>query len=431
MIQLGDVLTDNVMGSYIYTYPMKKSYLPYTDWKNACKHWEDVKEPINLYIHIPFCEMKCFFCDLFTATQQPKDVIERYVSCLLQEIEIMKDYLQLDQISIQSVYFGGGTPTLLNERQLSLIINKLKETFSFKANIEWSIEGAPNSLSEAKLTELIKCGINRLSIGIQTFDPTELKSVGRFYDPSLGYEMGILAVQSGIKNINLDLIYGIPGQSFDKWRENLLKAIEINPATITAYPLAVRDKTTFGIQKTKERRDDFVDTPTRYQWFDFTQEQLTQNGYSHHTLVTFAKQHGGCSHEHNEFKGSPTLSFGAGSRKYAPTLHYVDEDYLNRKPHKTTMLEYMDAMERGEILVKSAVHLNKKDQSLRTFILGLLSTGVNSTQLDIHFTELLNELEAEKCVNQKDQWITLTPKGKRYSSNIGHYIISRFNRENK
>jgi len=111
--KIRESITENEMPSYIYTYPTKKSYRPFTDWKKACESWLNVVGPAALYIHIPFCEMKCSFCDLFTATKQPKDVIERYVQAVIKEIESMEKFLQKDRLKIQSVYFGGGTPSLL------------------------------------------------------------------------------------------------------------------------------------------------------------------------------------------------------------------------------------------------------------------------------------------------------------------------------
>ncbi|MFI5343714.1 MAG: coproporphyrinogen-III oxidase family protein, partial [Chlamydiales bacterium] len=367
--QINETFSDNEMPSYIYTYPVKKFYQPFTDWKKACESWSQVEGPTTIYIHIPFCEMKCSFCDLFTATNQPKDVIERYVKALITEIKMMKPYLRTDQLKIQSVYFGGGTPSLLNENQLGSIISELRTTFTIDANIEWSIEGAPNSFSEEKFTQLKALGINRISMGIQTFDERELRAMGRFYGATLGYTMAKTAISSGIKNINLDLIYGIPGQDFEKWRENLLTAIDLSPATITAYPLVVRDRTGYGKQMIKGAREDWIESRSKYQWYDFTNENLTRNGYMQHTLVTYAKQEGGCQHEAHEFLGASTLSFGAGARKYAPDFHYVDEDYLDRKPNKVTMMNYIESVEKGELVVRSAVKLTKTDQILRYLIL--------------------------------------------------------------
>lgn len=432
--QIKDEISEIEMPSYIYTYPMKKSYQLFTDWKQACESWKKVTGPVTLYIHIPFCEMKCSFCDLFTATKQPKDIIQRYVEAIIAEIDIMRNYLQTDELNIQSVYFGGGTPSLLSERQLSTIISKLKKTFKFSEEAEWSLEGAPNSFTQEKFQQLKDLGINRVSIGIQTFDPQELKAMGRFYDAHLGYSTAKLGVSSGIKNINLDLIYGIPGQDFEKWKANLLTAAEIGPATITAYPLVVRNRTAYGKQMIKGSRSDFVEAASRYQWYDFTLEQLASMGYQQHTLVTYARREGGCQHEANEFLGVPTLAFGAGARKYAPDLHYVDEDYINRKPNKITMMEYMDSIERGEIMVRSAVSLTLTDQILRYFILGLLASGIDreifrskfQEDIEIRFGELLQVFEEINFLKKSNNIIKLTPKGKRFSSHVGHFIAKHF-----
>lgn len=432
--KIRETISEKEMPSYIYTYPTKKSYVPMTDWKKACESWSKVAGPITLYIHIPFCEMKCSFCDLFTATNQPEKVIDRYVKAIIKEIEIMEKYLKKDKISIQSIYFGGGTPTLLSKEQLDAIIHKIRNTFVIANHAEWSIEGAPNSFTIEKLGCFKSSGINRLSIGIQSFDAQELIAMGRFYDPILSQTMAKAAVESGIGNINLDLIYGIPGQTFKGWKQNLLTAIDIAPATITTYPLAVRSRTAFGKQMERGLRNDLADASERYRWYDFTKEQLLYAGYKQQTLVTYSKEGGGCLHEANEFSGIPTLSLGAGSRKYAPDFHYVDEDYINRKPNRVTMMEYMDAIERNELLVKSGVQLTKNDQILRYLILGLLANGIDTLKylekfqesIEDRFLDLLQAFNDEGFTADVNSLITLTVKGRRFSSHVGNFIAENY-----
>jgi oxygen-independent coproporphyrinogen-3 oxidase len=411
-------ISDDYLPSYIYTYPTKAAYRPFTDWKEAASGFLEVQGKINLYIHIPFCEMKCAFCNLFTVTKNPRSVIDRYLQCLLKEMEIMTPFLQLDKLEVQSIYFGGGTPSLLNENDLVLIIDRLKSLFIISNDAEWSIEGAPNSFSQDKFNYLKNLGFNRISMGIQTFNPRLLHQVGRNYDAALGGEMAKKAIDTQFKNVNLDLIYGLPKQSLEEWLNDLSLACNFSPATLTLYPLAVRKKTLFG----KKEDEEFLSPRELYHWYDISTDYLEKNGYSQKTFVAFAKTNGGCSHEAQQFQGIPTLSFGSGARKYAPAIHYVDENYHDRLPHATTLKRYMESIEQGKLLVCSAAFLTSQDQLLQKVILGILSGGIKDPG---EYLDRIQELQKEGFAFLTESGYTLTKRGMRHSSTIAHWLMEQ------
>lgn len=411
-------ISDDHLPSYIYTYPTKDAYRPFTDWKKATSGFSNVVGKINLYIHIPFCEMKCAFCNLFTVTKNPRSVIERYLECLLKEIEIMRPYLLLDKLEVQSVYFGGGTPSLLNVDDLSSIIHRLKTLFIISNEAEWSIEGAPNSFTQQKFSDLKNLGFNRVSLGIQTFNPKLLHTTGRHYESTLGEVMAKMVIESGIKNVNLDLIYGLPGQSLEEWRQDLSIACKLFPATLTLYPLAVRKRTSFG----KKEMQDFLPPRELYRWYDMSSNFLEKIGYSQNTFVTYSKNDGGCQHEAQQFQGIPTLAFGSGARKYAPSIHFADEDYHNRLPHAITLKKYMDTIEKGELLVSSAAFLTSRDQQMQKVILGILSSGVKEPG---EFINLILELKKDGLVAETESGYTLTKQGMRHSSSIAQWLMEK------
>jgi oxygen-independent coproporphyrinogen-3 oxidase len=419
----------NEMPAYVYTYPPKSAYQPFLGpWQRAAESWQGFRGKLALYVHVPFCEMKCTFCDLFTVTNaHDTPVVDRYVRCVEAELELMRPYLS-DDITVGSLYFGGGTPTLLAKHHLQSIIGKVRDTLRIDSSAEISIEGAPNTLGADRFADYLELGFNRLSIGIQTFDDAELRQMGRTYGAELGATMAGAAVASGIANVNIDLIYGIPDQTRADWQSNLERALAIGPQTVTAYPLVVRDRTTLG----KRSRADVMHADNRYEWYDFTVDTLAAGGYRPRTLVTYARAGGGCLHEENEYMGMPTLALGAGARKYGPTMHYVDDDYANRRANLATTLAYMDSIERGAIPIRSAVALTKDEQQRRFVILGLLSTGIRRARYaerfgeDVTdgFTTYFDALEAEQLLAVDDDVIALTAKGKKYSSIVGHLLAS-------
>jgi oxygen-independent coproporphyrinogen III oxidase len=424
------------MPAYVYTYPPKSAYQPFLGpWQRAAESWRGYRGKLALYVHVPFCEMKCTFCDLFTVTNAHEPaLVDRYVRCILAELDLMRPYLA-DDVTVGSLYFGGGTPTLLAKHHLQAIVGKVRDTFRIDAAVEVSIEGAPNTLSAERFADYLELGFNRLSIGIQTFDDAELAHMGRHYGAELGAAVARAAVDSGIANVNIDLIYGIPDQTRTDWQANLERALAIGPQTVTAYPLVIRDRTTLG----KRARDDVMHADNRYDWYDFTVDTLSAGGYRPKTLVTYARDGGGCLHEENEYMGMPTLALGAGARKYGPIMHYVDDDYANRRPNLATTMAYMDAIERGAIPIRSAVALARHEQQRRFVILGLLSTGIRLARyaerfdedVAVEFAAYLDALESEALLVRDDAVVALTAKGKKYSSIIGHLLASKLVAETK
>ena len=328
---------------------------------------------------------------------------------------------------------------MLPIEKIELLLNKFRSVFTFKSNCEISIEGAPDTFDSTKLNTLKSMGFNRLSIGIQSFNDNELNTMGRNYGAELGYSIAEMAIKSGIDNVNLDLIYGLPNQSFDVWKNNLHKTLILNPKTITIYPLVIRKRTHFGKRQPITLGNQFVEERTRYQWYDYSVEQLLNAGYEQHTMVSFAKKDGGCRYESEGFLGSPTLSFGAGARKYSPTLHYVDDNYRDRKPNKTILLNYMDHIEQGNIPVQSAALLSKSEQMRRFIILGLLSFGINKNRFNEifypdnidSFSKIFKLLEEEALLWQNDSNVFLNAKGIKFSSIIGHCLSSDLIQKNK
>lgn len=431
---LNSAIEMQLMLPYVYTYPPKGAYQAWDNWEAAVQHWTAVSGQINVYIHIPFCDMKCYFCDLFTVTKEKLDVIERYLNALHREITMMQAYLDTEAITLSSIYFGGGTPALLSTQQLDDIIQHLQRCFNIETGAEISIESTPDAISRHKINELYEMGFNRLSIGVQSFVNEELVAMGRHYGVEVTKQVCQLAAESNIDNVNLDLIYGLPNQAYATWCENLAQALHYQPKTLTLYSMLVRERTPFNKQKT-QNSSQFTSNQTRYRWYDRNYELLTSLGYKQHTFVSFAKTGGGCQHEENQFQGLPTLAFGAGARSYAPTIHYTDDNYELRRPNRLTMLRYIDAVEDGRIPVESAATLNVDEQKRQYIILSLLALGVDKQYYrslfgcdPTHdFASYFNALNQVGLIDfdRKRDYITLTQSGRKYSGLVGQVFASK------
>jgi oxygen-independent coproporphyrinogen-3 oxidase len=420
------------MPAYVYTYPPKGAYRPFTDSRRVAESWGGVAGPINLYVHVPYCEMKCSFCSLFATVKHSAATIERYMGALLRDLDLISRFIDKDALEFHSIYLGGGTPTILSAEQVALLMERFRSRLCIHPDAEISIEAAPNSINEAKCRELRDIGFNRISLGIQSFNDDELTTMNRRYGADLGRRMVAAAIESGFPNVNIDLIYGLPWQTLDSWLRNLEITVQLRPPTITLYPLVIREQTVYE-KWHRDSTDGFPNTSTRYHWYDLALEFIESKGYTQHTLVTFARKGGGCRHEANEFIGFPTIALGVGARSYAPTLHYTNDDYINRKGTREILDSYLEGIEIGkEIPVRSAVALDKEEVIRRYVIIGLLYQGVNREDYLKRFGEPIEDrfgpefeaLELEGCMENSGAAVRLTRRGKRFSSLIAELLAS-------
>ena len=287
--------------TYVYTYPFKGAYRPVQGNNLVGKAWEAMNGLLNIYVHIPYCEMKCSFCNLFTTTHHTDSTFAHYVSALKQETQLVTDLVDVGNFEVDSLYFGGGTPVLLSSKLLAQIVEQLRCRFKFHPSAELAIEAAPNSADLHKLHDLRTLGFQRLSLGVQSFLNDDLKRMGRVYDSQLGIIMARAAMTLGFKNVNIDLIYGLPDQSLKSWILNLNLAVDLGVHTVTVDPLTLRVKTAFGKQY-KKNPQPFARAHNLYHLYDAAVEFLSLRGYRQLTMAAFAKEGGGSRHESKPFR---------------------------------------------------------------------------------------------------------------------------------
>lgn len=277
---------------------------------------ERYEDRVGLYLHIPFCVRKCLYCDFLSGPAGPEKR-QRYVDALLQEIR-EKAARMREGITADTVYFGGGTPSLLTENQAAEILETLRGCFSIRKDAEISMECNPGTVTEHWLREMRRLGVNRLSIGVQSFDAGELRTLGRIHSPEEAASAVELARAAGFDNLNLDLMSGIPGQNMESWEYSLDRAVRLSPEHISAYSLIVEEGTPFyrmygeGTEKDPSLPG-IPDEETERAMVHFTGRFLAAHGLAQYEISNFARPGRECLHNIGYWKRHPYLGLGAGA----------------------------------------------------------------------------------------------------------------------
>lgn len=265
----------------------------------------------GLYIHIPFCKQACHYCDFhFSTNLRTRSEI---VHAIVTEIALQHNYLHED--SINTIYFGGGTPSLLTEQELTSIFNSVYRHFSVAPSAEITLEANPDDLTQEKLVALRKTGINRLSIGVQSFDNVVLKFLNRAHDSRSAEKCIDDARQADFGNISIDLIYAIQGQDHMLWEKNIQKAVALEPDHISSYSLTIEDKTVFGKWASNGNLRP-VDDEIAATQLEMLIDKLENDGFEHYEVSNFGKPGFHSRHNSNYWKQEKYLGIGPSAHSY-------------------------------------------------------------------------------------------------------------------
>jgi oxygen-independent coproporphyrinogen-3 oxidase len=265
----------------------------------------------GIYIHIPFCKQACHYCDFhFSTSLNNKDAL---IDALCKEIEIQKDYLA--EKTLSTIYFGGGTPSLLNTTDLDKIFTAINKYFTVAGNAEITLEANPDDLSKQKTDELKASGINRLSIGIQSFLDEHLILMNRSHTSVQAVNAVKNAQKSGIENISIDLIYGLPDLNPDKWEQNLEKAFSLNVPHLSAYCLTVEKKT--ALNKFVQNKTIILpEEPVVLEQFDTLMTEAGKHSFIHYEISNFCKENMFSRHNSSYWKSDSYLGIGPSAHSY-------------------------------------------------------------------------------------------------------------------
>ena len=266
------------------------------------------KKSLSLYIHIPFCKQKCFYCD-FPSYARLEDLKEDYVKALCKEI---KD--KASKYKIKSIFIGGGTPSYLNEDEIEQVLSEISK-LDLEDNMEFTMECNPGTLTEEKLRVMLKGGVNRISMGLQAVQNSLLKEIGRIHTFKVFEENYNLARKVGFKNINVDLMFGLPNQSVEEWEESLRKIASLEPEHISAYSLIIEEDT--GFYKLWENNKLLLPNEEEERiMYSKTKEILESYGYKQYEISNYAKEGYECYHNKVYWKCEEYLGLGSASSSF-------------------------------------------------------------------------------------------------------------------
>lgn len=402
-------IENNVLPDYVYTYPLKSQYKVFEQtmfYKEYSKH-------VNIYIHIPFCKNKCAFCDLFSTFSCDENLLLKYVMALINEI---KNFYQNDLFNdkvIDSIYFGGGTPTVLPIKLLSEIISTLNSTFVINDNTELSIETTPLDLDFDYISEIKKLGFNRVSVGVQSLNKAELDCISRKYDYTDVLNVFSMLNSVGFTNINADLIYGLPLQTAVSWEDTIQKIINIGSSTVTIYPL---------VKKNSLQDDNCMDSYQKYLLYDIARSNLFNSKFKQFTFTSFSKHANACKHEESFFSGNSVIGFGLGARNYLNNVHFIKYNVTNKLLYEQ-MNNYLNCNDKSNKCQIFGKILTECELNNRNALLGLLlsTQGCLIDSVDKEFAFKIINMNLAYRDKEK---LYLTLKGMKYSSVIAYYLIN-------
>jgi oxygen-independent coproporphyrinogen-3 oxidase len=336
------------------------------------------------------------------------------VNAIVKEIGIQKDYLGGEEIN--TIYLGGGTPSMLGKDDLSSILSSIKSNYSLIPDAEITLEANPDDLTKQKLDELRSIGINRLSIGIQSFQNDILKFFNRAHNAEEALKSIELARSSGFDNISIDLIYGVPMQNHDAWRSGIVKALSFKPEHISAYSLTIEERTVFGKWKASDKLTPMNEELVAEQ-FEILMDILTKNGYDHYEISNFSLPGYHSRHNSSYWKGVKYLGVGPSAHSY---------DGASRQFNIANNPMYLKKLDSGEIPFEREV-LTLEDKINEHFFIGLrLLVGVDTGFLKDEYNFELSDdqhLYIRQMVNLKNatfdgRILRLTNKGKLLADKI-------------
>lgn len=415
--------------SYLYSYPHKTAYRHFDEPVDLKEVWKnEKKQALYLYSHIPFCRMKCSFCNLFTVSNPQNDVVDLYLKQLQAEAQVMRDVLE--DFSFAGYAVGGGTPSLLKPAQLVKLFSIYADTLKVDlARTPGSFEISPETITDEKLQLLSDYGVERVSMGVQSFVESEARSVGRL--PVEGSLQSVLEkiISFGFPVFNIDLIYGIPAQTPQTWLTSLEVAMQSRPAEIFLYPLYIRPLTSLHKKKGLQNEQ----TDFRDELYQLGRDFLIDHGYVQDSMRLFKysgiKKTLGGDYSCQE---DGMIGLGTNARSYTRDRHYSTEYAVNRVNVEAIVKNYLQKPAKAFEQASYGIVLSEDDRKRRYLIKSLLKAeGVDLGDYERLFHENifdqfpeLNVLLEINLATSDGRKLRLNSEGLAYSDLLGHWFIS-------
>jgi oxygen-independent coproporphyrinogen-3 oxidase len=401
--------TKTEVGSYFIS-----NYPPYSQWSEdqlpeieAVLNRPPVPDtPLGLYLHIPFCRKRCKFCYFKVFTDQNAKEIENYVAALCREIELISKLPVMGDRPFRFVYFGGGTPSFLSSRQLTSLVDRLRANINWDRAEEVTFECEPGTLQENKIKTLKELGITRLSLGVENFTDSVLEENGRAHLSKEVYKAWDWIKAADFPNVNIDLISGMVGETWDNWKYNISEAIKLSPESVTIYQMELPFNTVYSKDILGNKTETPVaDWETKREWLDYAFDEFVAAGYKISSAYTVVKDSSkvNFSYRDNLWQGSDLLATGIASFGHISGVHYQN---------KADMKQYQaDLIEHGKLPLGRALRPTAHQLLVREMILllkrGFLDVDYFKQKFDI---DIADHWAAEFAQHAADGMLTVSPE---------------------
>lgn len=401
----------------------------------------NLQSPISIYIHIPFCKHRCAYCDFNTYAHQ-EDSIPAYVNALINEIKFVGK--QTDK-KIHTIFFGGGTPSLLSSGQFDSVLQALFLSFNIVPDAEISIEANPGTISPQKLDSIRKAGINRISFGVQSANAEELKMLEREHNFFDVIQAVSTARKAGFDNLNLDLIYGLPEQTLSTWQTTVQRVLDLHPEHISAYALTLEHGTPFGRWAQKGLLP-LPNPDLAADMYEWTCEYLESHGYEHYEISNWAKKvtryeiqdtsefipNFACQHNLQYWKSLPYLGLGAGAHGYINGIRY--SNVLRIKTYIERFTNYESRITNYAFPLTPATVNHHKQQTVAENMSDYMLNNLRLVKAGVAETDFRSRFGSELVETYPNQIKDLIHKGliKKKTSEINQtsdvYVLTKLGR---
>ncbi len=371
----------------------------------------------SLYLHIPFCERKCIYCDFYSIENLKP--MQTFVEALQKEISMYKSYSHRE--TIETIFFGGGTPSLLSDDSLKSIFETIHQNFNINKNVEITLEANPGTVDEKKLHSFREIGINRLSFGVQSFHQNELEFLGRIHNAEQAINSVKSAQDVGFENINIDLIYSLPQQSMKNWEATLEKAVALGTQHISAYSLIVEPNTPLN-RMVESKQITPMPTEQDAEMYEFTMKFLQERGFVHYEVSNYARAGFESKHNSNYWNHTNYLGFGPSAHSF-----WSDRRWWNVK----NLQLYIERIANETLPIESEESLTKTQLLDEAIMLGLRSNSLDFVQLEKRFginlcqvhNSTIEQLLASNLAELNENKLRLTDNGFLLCDSIAESLL--------
>ncbi len=370
----------------------------------------------GIYVHIPFCKQACHYCNFHFSTQLERK--SQLVDSIISEIHWRNSYLK--DVNIQTIYFGGGTPSLLSQQELSDILEAIRSEYQISSTAEITLEANPDDLSKDKLASLHQLGINRLSIGVQSFFQEDLEYMNRSHNASQALDCIHQAHSQGFQNISIDLIYGSPTTSDEMWQQNVQQALDLGIPHLSCYALTVEPKTALAhFIKTQKSAEPDENAAARQ--FEYLVQQSTENNFLHYEISNFALPDQISQHNTNYWRGVPYIGIG-------PAAHSFDGDSRQwNVAHNAHYMQHVDAKDKNALYqIEKLSPQDKTNEYIMTALRTMWGLDLDKIEVEEHKDSIAQA--AQKYIDQgliktEAQHYIITEKGKFLADGIASELF--------